>query len=317
MNLFGRKRQAAAKQTNDPAQTIMKLRTTVETLEKRQVHLDKQVEKQTAEAKAKMGKKDKRGALYCLKRKKMYEAEIEKINGADGLAPRRDSRTIRRGATIPSRARGRSIHAVAAVAPRAGDAVVGSSAGSGRDRAAIERAPAEYPRLRPRRRRDPSADSPRLGATPREDPRSAGARLTLEQQIIAIEGTVTNAETVNAMKSGAQAMQHARQDVDADVVGDLMDDIKEEMEVANEISEAISAPANDVLNDDDLLNELNELEELELESQLLDAPPIPVAPLPLAPTPAMPEAPTTLPTPPAQEDADMAALRELEAAMAM
>jgi len=224
MNLFGRKRQAAAKQTNDPAQTIMKLRTTVETLEKRQVHLDKQVEKQTAEAKAKMGKKDKRGALYCLKRKKMYEAEIEKINGA---------------------------------------------------------------------------------------------RLTLEQQIIAIEGTVTNAETVNAMKSGAQAMQHARQDVDADVVGDLMDDIKEEMEVANEISEAISAPANDVLNDDDLLNELNELEELELESQLLDAPPIPVAPLPLAPTPAMPEAPTTLPTPPAQEDADMAALRELEAAMAM
>ena len=58
-----------------------------------------------------------------------------------------------------------------------------------------------------------------------------------------------------------------------------------------------------------VLNELNELEELELESQLLDAPPIPVAPLPLAPTPAMPEAPTTLPTPPAQEDADMAARR--------
>ena len=56
MNLFGRKRQAAAKQTNDPAQTIMKLRTTVETLEKRQVHLDKQVEKQTAEVRAPRGR---------------------------------------------------------------------------------------------------------------------------------------------------------------------------------------------------------------------------------------------------------------------
>lgn len=32
-----------------------------------------------AEAKAKMAKKDKKGALFAMKRKKMYEAEIEKI----------------------------------------------------------------------------------------------------------------------------------------------------------------------------------------------------------------------------------------------
>ena len=97
--------------------------------------------------------------------------------------------------------------------------------------------------------------------------------------MIAIEATVGNAEIVNAMKSGAKAMQAARGQVDADTVGDLMDDIKEEMEVADEVSAAISAPANDVLNEDDLLNELNEMEELELESQLLDAPPIPAMPL--------------------------------------
>ena len=70
MNLFGRKKAAAAT-AQDPANTILKLRSTVETLEKRQVHLDKKIEQQTAEAKAKMAKKDKRGALYCLKRKKM------------------------------------------------------------------------------------------------------------------------------------------------------------------------------------------------------------------------------------------------------
>ena len=229
MNLFGRKKSAAAPGgAADPAATILKLRSTVETLEKRQVHLDKKIEQQTKEAKEKMGKKDKRGALYCLKRKKMYEAEIEKINGA---------------------------------------------------------------------------------------------RLTLEQQMIAIEATVTNAETVNALKSGAKAMQAARNNVDADTVGDLMDDIKEEMEVGDEISAAISAPANDVLNDDDLLNELNEMEELELESQLLDAPPIPAMPLPTAQL-DLPVAPTSTPVtaPPAApsaEDADMKALRELEAAMAM
>ena len=129
MNLFGRRRSKprGAPASKDPAQTIVSLRGTLDTLEKRQAHLDKQIAKQVAEAKAKMAKKDKRGALFCLKKKKMYEAEIEKLNGA---------------------------------------------------------------------------------------------RLTLESQIIALEGTVTNADTVAAMKSGATAMKHARADVDADAVGD-------------------------------------------------------------------------------------------------
>ena len=226
MNLFGRRRSKprGAPASKDPAQTIVSLRGTLDTLEKRQAHLDKQIAKQVAEAKAKMAKKDRRGALFCLKKKKMYEAEIEKLNGA---------------------------------------------------------------------------------------------RLTLESQIIALEGTVTNADTVAAMKSGATAMKHARADVDADAVGDLMDDIQEEMATADEISAAISAPGGDLLGDDELLDELNELEEHELESQLLDAPPIPVAPLPDAPI-SMPAVPTQPPAAPAkQEDADLAALRELEAAMAM
>lgn len=229
MNLFGRKKTSGGAPTSrshgpDPAQTILKLRSTVETLEKRQVHLDKKVEQQVNEAKAKMAKKDKRGALYCLKRKKMYEAEIEKINGA---------------------------------------------------------------------------------------------RLTLEQQMIAIEGTVTNSQTVEAMQAGAQSMKAARNNADADTVADMMDDIQEEMEQANEISAAISAPANDVLNDEDLLNELNEMEELELESQLLDTPAIPTTAPPQQLD--LPLPPTATPQPPVatDEDADMKALRELEAAMAM
>ena len=78
MNLFGRRRSKprGAPASKDPAQTIVSLRGTLDTLEKRQAHLDKQIAKQVAEAKAKMAKKDRRGALFCLKKKKMYEAEI-------------------------------------------------------------------------------------------------------------------------------------------------------------------------------------------------------------------------------------------------
>ena len=197
----------------------------METLEKRQIHLDKKIEQQLQEAKAKMAKKDKRGALYCLKRKKMYEAEIEKINGA---------------------------------------------------------------------------------------------RLTLEQQMIAIEGTVTNSETIKAMTAGKEAMAKARGNVTVDDVGELMDDITDEVEQANDIAAAISAPANAVLDDEELLNELNEMEELELESQLLDAPAVPAVPT-TADVVDLPAVPTAQPDVPAAvaEDADTKALRELEAAMAL
>eukprot|EP00633_Aureoumbra_lagunensis_P003132 CAMPEP_0197287402 /NCGR_PEP_ID=MMETSP0890-20130614/3705_1 /TAXON_ID=44058 ORGANISM="Aureoumbra lagunensis, Strain CCMP1510" /NCGR_SAMPLE_ID=MMETSP0890 /ASSEMBLY_ACC=CAM_ASM_000533 /LENGTH=151 /DNA_ID=CAMNT_0042756987 /DNA_START=318 /DNA_END=773 /DNA_ORIENTATION=- len=141
-----------------------------------------------------------------------------------------------------------------------------------------------------------------------------GARLTLEQQMIAIEGTVTNSETVKAMTAGKDAMAKARAGVTVDDVGELMDDITDEVEQANDIAEAISAPANQVLDDEDLLNELNELEELELESQLLDAPAVPATAIDL---PDVPTATPEIPVQQNQEDADTKALRELEAAMAL
>ena len=42
-------------------------------------HIQKNIEKVIQEAKFKLGKGDKKGALYAMKRKKMYEAEIDKI----------------------------------------------------------------------------------------------------------------------------------------------------------------------------------------------------------------------------------------------
>ncbi|CAM9609605.1 unnamed protein product [Phaeothamnion confervicola] len=84
MNLFGKKKSApaAAAATPDTTNTILKLRETLTDLEKREVHVQKKIKTTLLDAKQKMAAKDKKGALFALKRKKIYETEINKINGA-------------------------------------------------------------------------------------------------------------------------------------------------------------------------------------------------------------------------------------------
>lgn len=79
MNLFGKKKAAPPP---NPADAIIKLRGTMETLTKREAYIQKKIELMVGEAKQKMARKDKNGALFALKKKKMYEAEITKIQGA-------------------------------------------------------------------------------------------------------------------------------------------------------------------------------------------------------------------------------------------
>jgi len=59
--------------------TIQNIRSTQETLEKRGNHLEKQIEKLTQSARAKLKKKNKKGAMYDLKRKKLLEKELSGI----------------------------------------------------------------------------------------------------------------------------------------------------------------------------------------------------------------------------------------------
>ena len=83
MKLFGRKSAAPARKGPvATADTIRKLREQLESLEKRELHIAKKITLQLQEAKLKSAAKDKRGALFALKRKKMYEAEVEKLQGA-------------------------------------------------------------------------------------------------------------------------------------------------------------------------------------------------------------------------------------------
>eukprot|EP01117_Protostelium_nocturnum_P011058 TRINITY_DN4009_c0_g1_i1.p1 TRINITY_DN4009_c0_g1~~TRINITY_DN4009_c0_g1_i1.p1 ORF type:complete len:217 (+),score=65.54 TRINITY_DN4009_c0_g1_i1:161-811(+) len=76
MPLFGGK-----KPTVGPKEAITKLRETIDVLEKREVHLQKKMDNETQAAKTALAKKDKKTALMCLKRKKLYEGQAEKLSG--------------------------------------------------------------------------------------------------------------------------------------------------------------------------------------------------------------------------------------------
>eukprot|EP00823_Brevimastigomonas_motovehiculus_P007029 TRINITY_DN604_c0_g1_i1.p1 TRINITY_DN604_c0_g1~~TRINITY_DN604_c0_g1_i1.p1 ORF type:complete len:266 (-),score=99.54 TRINITY_DN604_c0_g1_i1:453-1250(-) len=76
MNLFGRKKKEAP----SLAQSIQTLRDAMETLDKREAHLNKQMNGAMAECKKQL-KTNKRGAMFQLKRKKMFEKQVEQIYG--------------------------------------------------------------------------------------------------------------------------------------------------------------------------------------------------------------------------------------------
>jgi len=78
MNLFGTKKKKPAPKLSD---SILKLREASENMDKREQHLVKLMEQALQEAKKKSKAKDKRGALFHLKRKKMYEKQIDQIYG--------------------------------------------------------------------------------------------------------------------------------------------------------------------------------------------------------------------------------------------
>lgn len=84
MNLFGKKKptNSSSGPSPSPVDTIKMLRENLIVLEKREEHILKKIETALQEAKQKSNKKDRNGALFALKRKKMYEAEVSKLQGA-------------------------------------------------------------------------------------------------------------------------------------------------------------------------------------------------------------------------------------------
>jgi len=77
MKLFGQKKAAPP----NLQESIQRLRDAEQNLEKREKFLEKQAGACLEEAKRKSAAKDKRGALFQLKKKKMYETQMEQIYG--------------------------------------------------------------------------------------------------------------------------------------------------------------------------------------------------------------------------------------------
>jgi charged multivesicular body protein 4 len=81
MRLFGGGKKKEPQQNPEQAlQTIEKLRKTLDNLDKRQKLLEAKARNELENAKKKIRQKDKRAALYSLKKKKMYEAEVGKLD---------------------------------------------------------------------------------------------------------------------------------------------------------------------------------------------------------------------------------------------
>lgn len=77
-----RNSMTATKTANKPVSThstIAHLRESVEKAEKRQEHIQRKIDNEVEVAKKKMGRGDKRAALFAMKRKKLYEGEYEKL----------------------------------------------------------------------------------------------------------------------------------------------------------------------------------------------------------------------------------------------
>lgn len=142
-----------------------------------------------------------------------------------------------------------------------------------------------------------------------------GARFNLESQVLAIENANVNKETIDAMRTGAQAMKSIHGELNIDKVENTMDDIREQMDLANEITASISQPLGmDMGMDmDELDAELEQLEQEELDATLLDAKAGPMPTLPTVTSAAQPAAVSAEPAMSAEERE----LEELRASMAL
>jgi len=80
-SLFGNKNKKNIAVTNNNMLVMNNLRDKIEILNQRNKYIEGRISEALIEAKIKLENKDKNGALLSLKRKKMFEEEIEKNNG--------------------------------------------------------------------------------------------------------------------------------------------------------------------------------------------------------------------------------------------
>ena len=146
-----------------------------------------------------------------------------------------------------------------------------------------------------------------------------GSRMQLEKQQIAMESASVNTATVQAIQKGNKVMSSTSADVDQ--VADILDELDENIQISSETSNALARPAQDALEDDELLEELAALT---VEANVEDQVPIGSKKEAAEPStvftklPAAPDAPVAAPAAASsEEDEEEKALRELQASMGL
>ncbi|KAI9831672.1 MAG: ESCRT-III subunit protein snf7 [Sarea resinae] len=143
---------------------------------------------------------------------------------------------------------------------------------------------------------------------------------TLEQEIYSIEAANINQETLNAMRNAGKAMEQIHAGLTMDKVDNTMDQLREQHALGEEIANAItSAPIGEQVDETELEDELNDMAQEELDSNLLRTGTVPVADeVHRLPTPANGELKGKSPAAvsPDEEDEEEE-LRKLQAEMAM
>jgi charged multivesicular body protein 4A/B len=78
---FGKTRvSASVSKSTNPIETISKIREAIDNADKRGSYLQIKIDRLVADAKSKMAQGNKRGALYDMKKRKMLQEEIEKLD---------------------------------------------------------------------------------------------------------------------------------------------------------------------------------------------------------------------------------------------
>ena len=92
----------------------------------------------------------------------------------------------------------------------------------------------------------------------------------LEQQIYSIESANINQETLVAMKNAGAAMKQIHGKMTMEDVDSTMESLREQHELTQEIGNAItSMPITEPIDEDELENELSNMEQEKLDSEML------------------------------------------------
>ena len=128
-----------------------------------------------------------------------------------------------------------------------------------------------------------------------------GSRMQLEKQQIAMESASVNNATIHAIQKGNKVM--ASNSADVDQVADVLDELDENIQISTETSNALARPAQDALEDDELLEELAALTvEANVEEQVPIGSNAKARPNVFSKLPAAPDAPVATATTEEEEE---------------